>query len=913
MTIEKLSPDWDLQCFFFHPSAIAALSGASSTGFTVSGTWRQQFDWAVIEWNRDNVYEHPLLRNLPDGDLSGLVLTYDETRTNCIPLDSGLFPTVAWPYLRVWAGDDPSADPYLVKLTDHATAIAGSYAAAYAEFTLSGSVVAGDFVGLGYLELSYTYEVVSGDTLDDVVQAIVNGMNGLTSPLLRATKSGTTIHAYMADSTTGANGNRFALYSFATGSATWDSPAKTFANGTSPTQWQITIDFSSLTDDTGVTIPTNKIRKLRWTYSADLQAGAFVRSEFAVVVSNWTVTGTGRDYSVAGPGSLRFEDNDSRMIYTGSTWTTGNGNYSGGSIRSTSTSGEAVSFEYTALQTHTLYLGTRYLDQGAKLAITVDGAAPISLNLWVPAEDVLIRWPVGQYLAGTHTISVAHNGIGNPVGTVGQFYFDFIELAVPSTALPSLPDEPRMTLATDWDTDHSIALAPERTAWLIDTLGFKGRQNHYMGALWFYELVIPDNLYASATVTFTGAPDPGFFVSVFLGRDDSPPGTPLTQIQKGMHGGDTLAMLAISFAQEINNGYTGVWASASGSVLTIQSRSLGGDGNHLTLSASTTGTGLTPTASGANFTGGQDGTWFTDLTATPRLNRAARDWVQSFFTALHGYGIDAAASFSMELRDVDDSVAAGMVQRGPAGDAILLPTPSYQTNFSPTSLDFWKQVYADMAGIQLAAGLQPYLQFGEVQWWYFPNDGLGHTYSGMPFYDAWTAAQFLATYGRAMTIFADNSSDPTLYPDEAAFLPGAIGTFTSGVMSYVVATYSTARFEVLYPVDVNQTAFNRVINFPVSAWTPAALTCLKTEAFGFTLQRELDKSEEAMSLDGFPATQRSHLVGVGDPTNAWLKEARSAVGKTFESVVLFALDQFCLIGYATPLPESFRRSVRMGR
>src|SRR5579862_5570430 len=117
--IQKLSPHRDLQCFFFQPSAIAALSGASPSGFTVSGTWRQQFDWAVIEWNRDNVYEHPLLRNLPDGDLSGLVLTYDETRTNCIPLDSDLFPTVAWPYLRVWAGDDPSADPYLVKIADH--------------------------------------------------------------------------------------------------------------------------------------------------------------------------------------------------------------------------------------------------------------------------------------------------------------------------------------------------------------------------------------------------------------------------------------------------------------------------------------------------------------------------------------------------------------------------------------------------------------------------------------------------------------------------------------------------------------------------------------------------------------------------------------------------------------------------
>ncbi len=48
-----------------------------------------------------------------------------------------------------------------------------------------------------------------------------------------------------------------------------------------------------------------------------------------------------------------------------------------------------------------------------------------------------------------------------------------------------------MTLATDWDTEHSLALAPERTAWMIESLGFAGRQNHYVGALWFYELVEP--------------------------------------------------------------------------------------------------------------------------------------------------------------------------------------------------------------------------------------------------------------------------------------------------------------------------------------------------------------------------------------------------------------------------------------
>ena len=274
--IEKLTPDRDLQSFFFHPSAIAAISGASGNGFTVSGTWRQQFDWAVVEWNRDNVYEHPALRNLPDGDLSGLVLTYEETRTNCIPLDSDLFPTVDWPSLRVWAGDDPAADPYFVPLKDHAVAIEGSYQSAYADFTLSGTAMAGEFVGLGYLGLSYTYQVVAGNTLDDIVQAITDGMNGGASPLLTATRTGTTIRVIYA-STAGANGNRFGIYSSTSGSATWDAAAKTLANGTSPTKWRVTIDFSSLVDRSAASIPTNKVRKLRWTYAADQQIGALER------------------------------------------------------------------------------------------------------------------------------------------------------------------------------------------------------------------------------------------------------------------------------------------------------------------------------------------------------------------------------------------------------------------------------------------------------------------------------------------------------------------------------------------------------------------------------------------------------------------------------------------------------------
>jgi len=372
--------------------------------------------------------------------------------------------------------------------------------------------------------------------------------------------------------------------------------------------------------------------------------------------------------------------------------------------------------------------------------------------------------------------------------------------------------------------------------------------------------------------------------------------------------------IKLSYAQELNHGYTGVWASASGSVVTIHSRSLGADGNHYTLDQSTTSSTLTVSVS-TTFSGGQTGEWRTDLTAAPRLNRAIRDWNRSFFTALGSYGIDAAMAFSTELRDVDPAAGIGMVQRGPGGDAIHLQTPAYQTNFSPTSLDFWKQVYLDAAAIEADAGLQPYLQFGEVQWWYFPSDGLGHPFSGMPFYDAWATAEFEAEYGRAMTVFTDNTADPSAYPDEVTFLQTVLGNFSAAIMDCVRGTYPTARFEVLYPLDVNQTAFNQGINFPSTQWTAATLDCLKTEGFGFTLQRNLDGSEQAMRLSGFPAfpaVQRSHLVGVGDATTAWRQEAQFAQGRGFESVVLFALDQLCLIGYALPLPDTFRRSVRMG-
>jgi hypothetical protein len=893
--LSKLRPDRDLQCYFERPSAVAALSGASAEGFTVSGCWRQQFDWVVIEWNRDNVFEHPALRNLPDGDLSGLQLSYEEVRTNCIPMDSTLYPTVDWPSLRVWAESGGIETLYTVPLKNYATAV-GEYADATVEFELQGTATAGDYIELAWLDQHYNYRLMGGDTLGSAANALAAAITAnQATGAVSATANGTHI-ALTWHGAPGSNGNRIGVYGTVHGAGTesWAPAAANFGGGVSPERWRVELDFSSLHDATGATVPTTRVRKMRWTWAADLQSGSFERGEFAVAVTNWSVSGTETQYSVAGTGSRRIED-DGAVSYVGN-WVEARGNYSGGSIRWTDTPGARVSCTYSANGDHRLYLGTRLADRGGQVAVQVDGSGPVTLNLGKAAEDVLVRLPIGVVSdRAQHTVTITHSSAN---GTV--VYFDFLEIAYPSVTLPDFERLEQTTLATDWDTDHSLAIAPERTAWLIQKLGFCGRANHYAGAMWFYELQRQGHSYASGTITFSGGPEFGKQTHVFLGP------TPIDHVNLI---GDTAESIAKCFELLINAGSTGVWARAEGAALTITSRLMGLAGNATGISASTNSTAFTAGASGATLAGGVDGIWRTDTAASVKLNRAARDWNRAFFQALKGYGVPVTAAFSMELQHGDDTVQAQLAQRYPNGDPAWLNTPALQTNFGPQSTAFWREVYREMADLMASAGVQPYVQFGEVQWWYFAAA------SGMPFYDSYTTTTFQSRYGRRMATILNQNADPSGFSDECVFLPELIGEFTSAVMTHVRQTRPDTRFEVLYPPDVNDTALNRLVNYPHAHWTPASLDSLKTENFTYTGDRDLDKALASIQLPiqlGFGRSQSSHLVGIGEYTTPWSKEQRLAAGEQLDSVVLFALDQFCLIGYDLPLERGARRSQYMG-
>ena len=553
------------------PSAIAAMSEASASGFTVSGKWRQQFDWAVVEWNRDNTFEHPALRYLPDGDLSGLVLAYQEQRVGCIPIESNLYPVVAWNKLRLWAPDaNGNETVYYVDLASNATAVGGSYVPASGTMTLVASPGDGNRAGLALLEEHYYYEVQTGDQLSDIAAGIAAAVSAF-SQTFEATSTGSSVTITWAPKTTtaypqllGANGNRVTVYGFAQdGVPVWAQPSVPFSGGTFPTVYQISIDFSKLVGYTDedpnsiISVPTTSVRKLRWTWAADMQPGNFKQTEFQVTISDWAVIGTNSAYSVAGPGSRRIEDTDQSVVYIGP-WSTEAGNYSGSKIHVSYTPGDTSTITYTETAAHSLYLGTRRYAGGSEFAVSVDGKTPSqSINLLLSGEDVLIRVFLGSFQAGTHVVRIVNSGTVGPGA-----YFDFLEIAYPSLDLPDFPPQSQLSLATDWDTYHSQSLPAERTAWLIHKLGFFGRVNHYTGALWFYELVRTGTQYSSLTLTLnliSGSDSP----TVTFGLAAAVAGV-ITSISHLVLPDDDSATVAQAIAGLINIGTNLVWASASG-------------------------------------------------------------------------------------------------------------------------------------------------------------------------------------------------------------------------------------------------------------------------------------------------------------------------------------------------------------
>ena len=153
---------------FDRRGSAASLNNASAAGFTLSGCWSDQADFAVaVLFDADDVYGHLYTsRYLPDFSLAGVTLDFDLAWTGCQNPTSSKYPSVAWGSLsyitRSVAGGAVTETPGTVALPVTATT-GGTQASC--TYTVNGSPAAYDRVQLVYL----------GNVLFDLVVPVWTG------------------------------------------------------------------------------------------------------------------------------------------------------------------------------------------------------------------------------------------------------------------------------------------------------------------------------------------------------------------------------------------------------------------------------------------------------------------------------------------------------------------------------------------------------------------------------------------------------------------------------------------------------------------------------------------------------------------------------------------------------------------
>lgn len=616
--------------------------------------------------------------------------------------------------------------------------------------------------------------VFSGLTVGSpiVIGGVANTVASVQSPTqltLTLPASGTGV-AWVAPRG-GYDGNLIELYSLSkTSTLSFDQTQYQLTGGSSNVTWNCSIDFTALGIDS--------LRQCWLTFAPALVTGIYSPTPWGATFSNWQLSGptATQQLQVAGPGSIRIDQSDSACTYSG-TWSESAGFYSkyfanvtpsffssvaagsaitiggvsytvasvesplqltltsaapsgtgiawsvppglSGQATVSGTSVTAVAFDPNASVTvtyicqfeHDLWIGTSLYSDRANVGVSVDGdaATPVICQLATDTAIATRRQARTAIAAGRHTVTITPT-------TSGYFYFNFLEAAVASAVPDALTPRTGISPALDFDTNHAYTLPPARIMWIMDQLGYAGPMNEYLGVFWWNERKQINAVFSTATVTFGGTFNSGD--SVFLTLN-------ATAVGKSVFPDDTPATIAIHFAAMINGEFVGVWASAAGSVLTITGRSAD-PAYTVTLAVSAV------SSSGGSTTGtaaltvapqpGQDGTWVIDDTVRPPLNQATRDWHADFYAQCASRTREVVTSCSLELVNPPDGYAAQF----PGGGVVTTATgfgslSSTQCAVGATKvLAYQKAVYRCIAGLQVAAGLTPCVQYGEFLWWYFP-------------------------------------------------------------------------------------------------------------------------------------------------------------------------------------------------
>jgi len=623
--------------------------------------------------------------------------------------------------------------------------------------------------------------------------------------------------------------------------------------------------------------------------------------EWQVRISNITVTGD-RTLKVGG-NAPRIEESDGRCRFEGF-WE----NYAYGAGWPTqwwslghakrcapndAQDQRAVTIRYSFPREHDLYLGTWLGRDAGRIQVTIDGGAPVVHDLYLNDYNGLaaMKKLAAALPGGTHTVEIRALFDKHPSSNGYYFYFDYLWPLEPQDP----PDPPKVypdvSLAIDFDTDHGYKKPPAWHVWHLKKLGFMGHADVYMGVFW-------NNKRRRVEATY-----PNCTVSIGAWQPDEPLWLNLSGTALYFSPGAGLATedIAAHLRAMINVTFPGVWCTSDGGSIHIRSRA-----PSYTFSISASPQMSISQGTPALDQPGAEGDWEMIDTISPVMTHGARNWVRDLAREFKQAGIDASFAFSMECYLPPMAMAA----RYWDGEPVFLPIPSHQMHFGPRVRNYLKQMYKECADEIAAAGLRIMLQFGETQWWYFPNA------SGMPFYDDDTKAAFQARYGRPLHRFLANTDPPNDDIESANFLRDRIWEYCAEVIGYVRRFHPSAVFECLWPLDANQgkpapdPAF-RALNFHVNLpneWKTSGygVKYFRSEGFDYDVwQKNARLMRQTLEFPlklGRPASECMCLAGIYGPPDPPMREAYGMWrNRGLYSFCFWAFDQFCLNSRPVPL------------
>ncbi|MGC8884833.1 MAG: hypothetical protein ACP5UT_18590 [Bryobacteraceae bacterium] len=265
-------------------------------------------------------------------------------------------------------------------------------------------------------------------TLRRITQAItcqaladqINNFNwqaaGVLIPL-EAEASGNTITVRAARP--GYDGNMIRLYELHNNANLYFTPAVLqLAGGSSDAVWRVTIDFSAE--------GAADLEKIWLTFAPKLaDSAAYQAQEWEATFSNWSVTDAQgkRALKVAGPLSVRIEEDDAWVAYSGFwEWAPANW-WSGGRAKRAAQTGATATVETHSNAVHGIYVGTRLDYDCGIVEVRLDGGSPVQLDCYTEAARArqVRRKVFSNVSAGRHSVEIRLSAAKNP-SSQGAYY-----------------------------------------------------------------------------------------------------------------------------------------------------------------------------------------------------------------------------------------------------------------------------------------------------------------------------------------------------------------------------------------------------------------------------------------------------------------------------------------------------------